>query len=69
MSGNKHEKGSSPFKSDIERSLGIGQSKGSFAIGIPPEEIESENTVEADTDNDATVTDGIPERERARTND
>ena len=69
MSTGKHPKGKSPFVSDLERNPGIGQSNGTFATGIPPEEIEGENTVEGDTDNDSTVTDGVPDRERARTND
>ncbi len=69
MSTSKHAKGRSPFTSDLERNPGIGQSKGSFSTGIPPEEIEGENTVEGDVENDATMTDGVPERERARTND
>ena len=69
MSTSKHPKGKSPFTSDLERNPGIGQSKGSFATGTSPEEIEGENTVEGDTDNDSTATDGVPERERARTND
>ena len=38
---------------DLERNPGIGQSKGAFATGIPPEEIEGENTVEGDTENNA----------------
>jgi hypothetical protein len=69
MAVSKHDKGKSRFTSDLKRNPGIGQSKGSFATGIPPEEIEGENTVEGDVDNDATVTDGVPEREHARTND
>lgn len=69
MTSGKHDKDKSPFRSDLERNAGIGQSKGSFATGVPPEEIEGENTVEGDVDNDATVTDGMPEREPARTND
>lgn len=68
MSSTKHGKGKSPFPDDLERNPGIGQSKGSFATGIPPEEIEGENTVEGDVDNDTTGTDGVPQRERARTN-
>jgi hypothetical protein len=68
MSSSKHQKGKSPLKSDLERNPGSGQSKGSFATGIPPEEIEGESTVEGDTDNDSTVTDGVPEREGAHTN-
>jgi hypothetical protein len=69
MSSSKHPKGKSPFKSDLERNPGIGQSKGSFATGIPPEEIEGENTAEGDSDNDSTAADGVPEGEHARTND
>jgi hypothetical protein len=53
---------------DLQRNPGIGQSKGSFATGIPPSEIESDNTVEGDVDNDTTATDGVPERQRERTN-
>lgn len=68
MTSTKHDKGKSPFQSDLERNPGIGQSKGSFATGIPPEEIEGENTVEGDVDNDTTGTDGAPQREKARTN-
>ena len=48
MSTSKHPKGKSPFTSDLDRNPGIGQSKGSFATGIPPEEIEGENTVEGE---------------------
>jgi hypothetical protein len=69
MSHTKHPKGVSPFTDDLKRNPGIGQSKGSFATGIPPEEIEGENTVEGDVDNDSTPADGVPQRERARTND
>jgi hypothetical protein len=68
MSTTKHPKGRSPFQSDLERNPGIGQSKGSFATGIPPEEIEGENTVEGDVENDSTASDGVPQREKARTN-
>jgi hypothetical protein len=68
MTGTKHDKGESPFRSDLERNPGIGQSKGSFMTGISPEEIEGENTVEGDIDNDTTASDGVPEEERERTN-
>jgi hypothetical protein len=68
MSNTKHIKGKSPFPDDLERNPGIGQSKGSFATGIPPEEIEGENTVEGDVDNDSTANDGVPQGEHARTN-
>jgi hypothetical protein len=68
MSGTKREKAKSPFRDDLERNPGIGQSKGSFATGILPEAIEGENRVEGDVDNDTTATDGVPEKERGRTN-
>ncbi|MFL6726831.1 MAG: hypothetical protein ACJ8FS_10000 [Sphingomicrobium sp.] len=68
MTGNKHPNRMSPFKGDLERNPGVGQSKGSFATGIPPEEIEGENTVEGDVENDSTIADGVPEEERERTN-
>ena len=38
---------------DLQSNPGIGQSKGTFMTGIPPEEIEGENTVEGDTENNA----------------
>jgi len=37
---------------DLRRNPGIGQSKGTFASGIDPEEIEGENTFEGDVEND-----------------
>lgn len=37
---------------DLRRNPGIGQSKGTFATGIDPEEIEGENTFEGDVEND-----------------
>jgi hypothetical protein len=66
MSSTKHGKGESPFADDLNP--GIGQSKGSFATGARPAEIEGDNTVEGDVDNDSTITDGVPERPRERTN-
>ena len=68
MTGSKHQKGSSPFPDDLDRNPGIGQSKGSFMTGIPPEEIEGENTVEGDLDNDTTAAGGVPQRRREHTN-
>jgi hypothetical protein len=68
MSGTKHQKGKSPFPDDLQRNPGIGQSKGSFATGIPPDEIEGENTVEGDLDNDTTASGGVPQAKRERTN-
>jgi len=49
----QREAGGPGLDQDLERNPGIGQSKGSFATGIPPEEVEGENTVEGDTDNNA----------------
>jgi hypothetical protein len=68
MTSSKHTKGKSPFPDDLERNPGIGQSKGSFATGTSPEEIEGDNTFEGDVDNDTTANDGVPQREKARTN-
>lgn len=69
MSKSKHEKrGPSPFRDDILRNPGIGQSKGAFMTGADADEIIGDNTVEGDVDNDATVSGGVPEREKARTN-
>jgi hypothetical protein len=69
MNRKTNEDGAAPEQDqDLKRNPGIGQSKGSFATGIPPEEIEGENTVEGDVENDSTATDGVPEAERARTN-
>lgn len=53
MTDRKHDKGDSPFADDLERNPGIGQSKGAFATGQKPEEIEGENTVEGDVENNA----------------
>jgi hypothetical protein len=68
MNASKHDKGKSPFPDDLERNPGIDQSKGSFMTGIPPEEIEGENTVEGDVDNDTSATDGVARGRRERTN-
>ena len=54
MTATKHETGANPkLDEDLKRNPGIGQSKGSFMTGLPPEEIEGENTVEGDTENNA----------------
>ena len=54
MTHSKHDKGANPkLDEDLEKSLGIGQSKGSFMAGEAPEEIAGENTVEGDTENNA----------------
>jgi len=69
MTHTKHRKGDNQgLADDLERNPGIGQSKGSFMTGVPPQEIEGENTVEGDVDNDSTANDGVPQGERARTN-
>jgi hypothetical protein len=64
----KHDKRPGEFPDDLERNPGIGQSKGSFMTGVPPEEIDGENTVEGDAENDSTAGDGVPQEERERTN-
>ena len=54
MTTAKHEKRiNQKLDEDLKRIPGIGQSKGSFMTGVPPEEIEGENTVEGDTENNA----------------
>jgi hypothetical protein len=68
MTKNKLEKGKSPFSDDLDRNPGIGQSKGSFATGVPPEEIEGQSTTEGDVDNDTTASGGVPKGKRERTN-
>lgn len=67
MSSTSKDKG--PFPDDLERNPGIGQSKGSFMTGERPSSIEGENTVEGDVENDSTVTDGVPQHDRERTNE
>lgn len=69
MTDKNQDKTQTLTRDDLERNPGIGQSKGSFMTGIPPEEIEGENTLEGDVENDTTATDGVPQREKARTND
>jgi hypothetical protein len=68
LTDTKHGKSESPFPDDLERNPGIGQSKGTFMTGEDPESIQGENTVEGDVDNDSTANDGVPEKERERTN-
>ena len=54
MSSAKHDKRiNQKLDEDLRRNPGIGQSKGSFATAISPDEIEGENTVEGDTENNA----------------
>jgi hypothetical protein len=62
MSSSKHENGNSgeaQLTDDLERNPGIGQSKGSFATGANPMEVEGDNTVEGDTENDPTGTGSV----------
>jgi len=62
MSGNKHPKSTPenrPTPDDLERNPGIGQSKGTFATGEDPEELEGTNTYEGDTDNEASPLGGV----------
>jgi len=68
LTKSKHDNGASPFADDLERNPGIGQSKGSFRTGENPQAVAGENTFEGDTENDSTLSDGVPTEERARTN-
>ncbi len=68
MTSSDDQNGRDRLPDDLERNPGIGQSQGSFATGEDPESIEGENTTEGDVDNDSTPTDGVPQREKARTN-
>jgi hypothetical protein len=63
MSSGAHVKSkTSPFESDLDRDPGIGQSKGAFATGADPDEIEGDNTVEGDVENDPNALGGIGKR-------
>lgn len=70
MSTNKHPKsdGEGPLENDLDRNPGIGQSKGSFATGEKPDEIEGDNTVEGDVENDPNAQGGVDENRLGRTN-
>lgn len=68
MSGTKHQNDRQSPTDDLEEDPGIGQSEGSFMTGIDPEEIKGENTILGDTENDSTANDGVPQKERERTN-
>ena len=69
MNSTQHDKDGTPvLDRDLERNPGIGQSKGAFATGERPEELEGENTTEGDVENDSTPTDGVPQHQRVRTN-
>ena len=67
MSGNKHDAkqtGEAEFADDLDRNPGIGQSKGAFAAGEDPLEIEGDNTVEGDVENDPGGLGGAVDPER-----
>ena len=66
MSDNKELTKDAVGPDDLDRNPGIGQSKGAFATGQDPQEIEGENTVEGDVGNDSTPNDGVPQEESAR---
>jgi hypothetical protein len=68
MTSSKQPKGTSESRDDLDRYPGIGQSKASFATGVPPSAVAGENTVEGDVDNDSTGGDGVPQRKRERSN-
>ena len=53
---------------DLERDPRIGQSKGTTATGIGPDEIAGENTFEGDDENDVTSTGGVNPNQQGRTN-
>lgn len=63
MSSSPHVKSrGSPFESDLDRDPGIGRSKGAFATGVDPDEIEGGNTVEGDVENAPNALGGIGKR-------
>lgn len=68
MSTSKHGKGESPFADDLERSPGIGESKGAFRTGEDPQTIEGENTVEGDVENDPRPSGKVDGNQLGRTN-
>ena len=68
MSTNKELTKDKVGPDDLDRNPGIGKSKGAFATGEDPEEIEGENTVVGDVENDSTANDGVPQEERGRSN-
>lgn len=69
MSSTKHEKGGdSPFADDLERNPAIGKSKGAFATGEDPMEIEGENTVDGDVQNDPNPDGRVSPDKLGRTN-
>lgn len=71
MSNDEHPKrdGETEFADDFDRNPGIGQSKGSFATGVKPSEIEGDNTVEGDVENDPNAQGGVDGNRLGRTNE
>ncbi|MGQ7792511.1 hypothetical protein ACUN0C_08900 [Faunimonas sp. B44] len=55
-------------RDDLTDNPGIGASKGSYAAGEDPEQIEGENTFEGDVENDATPQGGADPKKLGRTN-
>jgi hypothetical protein len=69
MSTDKHHKDPDPeLPDDLERNPGIGQSKGAFATGEDPEELEGENTAEGNIENDPDVLGRVNANRLGRTN-
>ncbi len=69
MTTSKHDKtDGSPFPDDLERNPGIGQSKGAFATGEDPAELEGLTTSEGDVENQANPLGGADEDRLGRTN-
>lgn len=71
MSSSKHPKTDArdnPFRDDLERNPGIGQSKGTFATGEPPDSLAANSTTEGDIENETTRQGGINPNKLGRTN-
>lgn len=70
MASTKHlkSKGSSPFADDSQDNPEIGQSKGLFATGDAPEEIEGASTVEGDVLSDSEPAGGVDPEQSGRIN-
>jgi hypothetical protein len=71
VSGNKHPKlkpGTELPGSDLKVNPGIGASKGAFATGEDPRQLEGGNTVEGDVGNDTNPQGGIDPGKLGRTN-
>jgi hypothetical protein len=59
----------SKYNEDLHRNPGIGQSKGAYATGEQPEEIEGDNTVEGDVENDTDPAGRVDADRLGRTNE